>query len=72
VIDLLAQARHDLADLDQARERLDAGAYGRCESCGRAIPAERLAAHPTARECVGCAGDQASAAAIPSRVRGTL
>ncbi|HEX3622570.1 MAG TPA: TraR/DksA C4-type zinc finger protein [Acidimicrobiales bacterium] len=72
VIDLLAQARQDLADLDDALARLDTGTYGACEVCGRAVPPERLAAHPTARMCVACAEAQARAAAISSRVRGTL
>ena len=70
VIDLLSQAEADVAALDLALERLDAGAYGRCEACSRAIPAERLAANPTTRHCVACA--QASAAATSSRVRATL
>ncbi len=38
-----------------ALERIDAGAYGRCEGCGCAIPAARLAAIPYARHCVPCA-----------------
>ena len=70
VIDLLAQAEADVAALDTALERLDAGTYGTCVACGRSIPAERLAAHPTAEHCVACA--QASAAATSSRVRATL
>jgi RNA polymerase-binding transcription factor DksA len=51
---LADHARVRLADLEQALERLDAGVYGTCESCGRPIPPERLAARPTARTCVGC------------------
>ncbi|QJW98092.1 DnaK suppressor protein [Frigoriglobus tundricola] len=38
-----------------AIERIDAGDYGRCEGCGCAIPAARLAAIPYARYCVPCA-----------------
>jgi RNA polymerase-binding transcription factor DksA len=52
---LLAGARQRLADLDDALERLDAGSYGVCEVCGRAIAAERLAVRPSARTCVACA-----------------
>jgi len=70
VIDLLSQAEADVAALEAALERFDAGTYGRCEPCGRAIPTERLAANPTTRACVGCA--QASAAATSSLVRATL
>jgi DnaK suppressor protein len=52
---VLAAARQRVADLSEAVRRLDAGGYGVCESCGAAIPAERLAARPSARTCVGCA-----------------
>jgi DnaK suppressor protein len=52
---VLAAARQRVADLDDALRRLDAGTYGVCESCGAAIPAERLAVRPSARTCVGCA-----------------
>jgi RNA polymerase-binding transcription factor DksA len=72
VIDLAAQARQDLAELDAALGRVAAGTYGSCERCGRPIPPERLAAHLTARACVACAGAQASAAAISSRVNRAL
>ena len=49
---LLAQARTDLAEVDAAFERLDAGTYGVCEVCGRPLPGERLEARPAARRCV--------------------
>jgi DnaK suppressor protein len=52
---LLERAQQRVHELDDALERVDAGAYGRCEQCGAAIPSERLAAVPTARTCVGCA-----------------
>lgn len=52
---LLASARHRLAELDAALERVDAGTYGTCVRCGRPIGAERLAARPAATTCVGCA-----------------
>ncbi len=48
--------RERLRDIDAALERLAAGTYGTCTRCGRAIPAERLLALPTARTCVACAG----------------
>ena len=32
-----------------------AGIYGICEDCGQPISAERLAARPAARTCIGCA-----------------
>ena len=52
---LLARARRRLADVDAAVTAVEAGTYGRCESCGRPIAPERLAARPTARTCIDCA-----------------
>jgi DnaK suppressor protein len=49
---LLGRARADLAEVDAALTRLDAGTYGICEVCGRPIPGERLEARPAARCCV--------------------
>src|ERR1700680_2573848 len=43
-----------VAEIDQALERIDAGTYGRCVSCGESIPAERLEAVPWAALCVPC------------------
>lgn len=53
---LLAHARRVLADVDLAQARVAAGTYGRCATCGRPIPDERLRARPTATTCIGCAG----------------
>jgi RNA polymerase-binding protein DksA len=52
---LLEQAQRRLADVDAALARREAGNYGICESCGRPIGAERLAARPAARTCIDCA-----------------
>ncbi len=49
-------ARHRLAEIDAALDRLEAGWDGACVACGRPIPAERLAARPGADRCVACAG----------------
>ncbi|HVC03723.1 MAG TPA: TraR/DksA family transcriptional regulator [Candidatus Acidoferrales bacterium] len=43
-----------VADINQALERVDAGTYGRCVSCGKAIPVERLDAVPWAAQCIPC------------------
>ncbi|MGW0776742.1 TraR/DksA family transcriptional regulator [Streptomyces sp. NPDC002835] len=43
-----------LAEIDAAFERLEAGAYGRCQECACAVPVERLEILPYARCCVGC------------------
>jgi len=48
-------ATAERADIDAALARVDAGTYGVCERCGRAIPRERLLARPMARLCVACA-----------------
>lgn len=43
-----------LSAIAAAIERLEAGTYGVCTSCGRAIPPERLDAIPWAATCVAC------------------
>lgn len=55
VLSLLRAAHEQLAAIDAAHQREAAGTYGRCESCGVAIGAERLAALPATVRCVGCA-----------------
>ena len=52
---LLEQARRRLDEAEAALARRDAGDYGICETCGRPIGAERLAARPAARTCIDCA-----------------
>jgi DnaK suppressor protein len=47
-VDLLDKANRALA-------RIDAGTYGICESCGNAIPVERLDVLPYSTICVACA-----------------
>ena len=44
----------DLREVESARQRLAAGAYGMCVHCGRGIDFERLAAYPTAMRCIRC------------------
>lgn len=44
----------EVANLDEALERVRAGTYGRCESCGKRIAAARLKLLPGARHCVDC------------------
>lgn len=43
-----------LRDVEDALERVRAGTYGRCTSCGEEIAEARLRALPTARRCIGC------------------
>jgi DnaK suppressor protein len=52
---LVRQAEEHLAQVEAALERLDAGTYGVCLVCGRAIPPERLEVRPAATMCVACA-----------------
>ncbi|HEY1485984.1 MAG TPA: TraR/DksA C4-type zinc finger protein [Micromonosporaceae bacterium] len=40
--------------MERALERVAAGTYGICESCGQPIPAERLRLMPGATSCVAC------------------
>ncbi len=47
-VDLLRKA-------ERALESIDAGTYGTCESCGKAIPVERLEVLPYSTLCVECA-----------------
>ena len=41
--------------VEHALERLAAGTYGTCESCGAPIPQARLDARPESTTCVECA-----------------
>jgi RNA polymerase-binding transcription factor DksA len=52
---LIGTLLETLTDVDHALEKLDAGTYGECESCGAAITEARLEAMPAARLCIGCA-----------------
>lgn len=51
---LIRSSQRALSQVTDALERMDRGTYGRCESCGSAIPAERLEALPHARSCASC------------------
>ena len=44
----------NVREVDAAIERMEKGTFGTCESCGDAIPPERLDARPVARLCVAC------------------
>jgi DnaK suppressor protein len=47
ILERIGQVEHALA-------RLDAGTYGQCERCGKAIPKARLEAFPSVTLCVTC------------------
>ncbi len=44
----------ELAELEAALARIDAGVYGSCEECEEPISEQRLAVIPEARLCMGC------------------
>jgi len=51
---LTNNARELLAQNERAIARMDAGTFGKCESCGEAIGKARLQAFPRATLCVTC------------------
>ena len=50
--------QREIVQVEHALLRLSHGDYGRCEQCGRAIPAGRLLAFPAATQCVQCKQDE--------------
>ena len=52
----------ELARVDAALARLDAGTYGVCAACGEQVEPRRLAASPYAIQCASCAGAEPSQA----------
>jgi RNA polymerase-binding protein DksA len=51
---LREHTRTAVAAVEAALARLDAGTYGTCAACGRAITPERLEALPAAALCIDC------------------
>ena len=51
---LIQRMREHLAEVEHALEKLEKGAYGLCDCCGKPIPLARLEAIPQASLCVGC------------------
>jgi len=49
---LAASLREQLSDVETALERLSAGSYGICETCGATISEARLEAMPATRFCI--------------------
>lgn len=48
-------AADEIAGIRAALDRIDAGTYGTCVSCGQPIGESRLDAMPTAARCIDCA-----------------
>ncbi len=53
-ITMVEQMRSRRSDILKALAKIEDGTYGRCESCGKEIPVERLEAVPAASLCVTC------------------
>jgi RNA polymerase-binding protein DksA len=51
----LERERQELVEIEAALERIKAGEYGVCETCGSPIREVRLQALPWARLCIRCA-----------------
>ena len=45
----------DIHEIKLALNSIESGNYGQCSSCGKRIPANRLAALPYTSTCVDCA-----------------
>ncbi len=45
----------EIREIRDALQRLDSGSYGICTACGESIDPKRLAALPSAANCIKCA-----------------
>jgi RNA polymerase-binding protein DksA len=52
---LESEAVQQIAEIDAALQRLEAGTYGACISCGEPIGEGRLKVRPAATQCRDCA-----------------
>lgn len=55
---LVTELRSTLSEIDKALHKLDVGAYGVCERCGKLIAPDRLEAMPATALCISCASLQ--------------
>lgn len=62
----------EIADIEQALQRIATGSYGVCTDCGGEIDPERLAVYPTAKRCYTCQQRHEQARAEPGKGRRTL
>jgi RNA polymerase-binding protein DksA len=49
-----ARAESQLAQVEEALQRLDTGDYGKCKNCGKPIHPDRLTAIPSETLCINC------------------
>jgi len=61
--------QREIALIDAALARADAGEYGTCRDCGEPIEPGRLAALPFVLECAACAARREEAEAIDREAR---
>ena len=52
---LAAQLQEALAQVEKALRKIEQGAYGTCERCGKPISPARLEAQPATAFCIDCA-----------------
>ena len=68
---LLDNEERVLQQIKDAILRIDQGKYGRCQVCGREIPAERLTAIPFTPYCLECAA-RIRGASVTEMAQGNL
>ena len=51
---LRGREEQHLVQIEATLKRIEAGTYGRCQTCGRPIAPERLEALPWALDCIEC------------------
>ena len=61
MVGILQDSEAELADVDNALEKIDRGIYGTCENCRADISRARLKALPFARLCIDCKREEESA-----------
>ena len=54
LISVVEALRANLAEVERALGRIDAGTYGSCERCGKPIDPARLEARPEGGLCIDC------------------
>lgn len=59
-VEVLETEQNILDQINAALARIEAGQFGQCDNCGKAISEERLKAIPYVATCVSCARLEAS------------
>ena len=53
-VQLREREEQHLTQIEGALKRIEAGTFGRCQTCGQPIAPERLEALPWAQDCINC------------------